>query len=51
VLAGNDADRDKSKYDRGILSPGTDPSAPLVQNFLKKRIEMIGEPRVFLGAM
>jgi len=43
VLAGNDADRDKSKYDRGILSPGIDPSAPLVQNFLKKRIEMIGE--------
>ena len=43
VLAGVDADRDSRKYDRGILSPGIDPKTPLVQNFLKKRIEMIGE--------
>jgi UDP-N-acetylmuramoylalanine--D-glutamate ligase len=43
VLAGNDAVKDGRKYDRGILSPGIDPSAPLVQNFLRKRIEMIGE--------
>jgi UDP-N-acetylmuramoylalanine--D-glutamate ligase len=43
VVAGTDADRDKSKYDRGILSPGIDPATPLVQNFLRKRIEMIGE--------
>jgi UDP-N-acetylmuramoylalanine--D-glutamate ligase len=43
VLAGLDADRDSRKYDRGILSPGIDPAAPLVQNFLRKRIEMIGE--------
>jgi UDP-N-acetylmuramoylalanine--D-glutamate ligase len=43
VLAGLDADRDQRKYDRGILSPGIDPGAPLVQNFLRKRIEMIGE--------
>jgi UDP-N-acetylmuramoylalanine--D-glutamate ligase len=43
VLAGINADKDKSTYDRGILSPGIDPSTPLVQNFLRKRIEMIGE--------
>jgi UDP-N-acetylmuramoylalanine--D-glutamate ligase len=43
VLAGRDADKDRGKYDRGILSPGIDPAAPLVQNFLRKRIEMIGE--------
>jgi UDP-N-acetylmuramoylalanine--D-glutamate ligase len=43
VLGGSDADRDKSKYERAILSPGIDPTVPLVQNFLKKRIEMIGE--------
>jgi UDP-N-acetylmuramoylalanine--D-glutamate ligase len=43
VLAGLDADKDSRKYDRGILSPGIDPEAPLVQNFLRKRIEMIGE--------
>jgi UDP-N-acetylmuramoylalanine--D-glutamate ligase len=43
VLAGLDADKDRTKYDRGILSPGIDPGAPLVQNFLRKRIEMIGE--------
>ena len=43
VLAGIDAEKDSRKYDRGILSPGIDPAAPLVQNFLRKRIEMIGE--------
>jgi UDP-N-acetylmuramoylalanine--D-glutamate ligase len=43
VLAGLEADKDQRKYDRGILSPGIDPATPLVQNFLKKRIEMIGE--------
>ena len=43
VLAGLEADTDPRHYDRGILSPGIDPSAPLVQNFLRKRIEMIGE--------
>ncbi len=34
---------DDSVYDRVILSPGIDPSVPLVQNFLRRRIEMIGE--------
>jgi UDP-N-acetylmuramoylalanine--D-glutamate ligase len=43
VLAGLDADLDSRHYDRGILSPGIDPAVPLVQNFLRKRIEMIGE--------
>ena len=43
VLAGADADADPSRYDRGILSPGIDPAAPLVRNFVSKRIEMIGE--------
>jgi UDP-N-acetylmuramoylalanine--D-glutamate ligase len=43
VLAGVEADTDPRIYDRGILSPGIDPSVPLVQNFLRKRIEMIGE--------
>jgi len=43
VLAAFDADTDPRTYDRGILSPGIDPSAPLVRNFLRKRIEMIGE--------
>jgi len=43
VLAGLEADRDSRKYHRGILSPGIDPATPLVQNFLRKRIEMIGE--------
>ncbi len=43
VLAGIEADTDPRQYDRGILSPGIDPAVPLVQNFLRKRIEMIGE--------
>jgi len=43
VLAGMEADTDPRHYDRGIISPGIDPAVPLVQNFLRKRIEMIGE--------
>jgi len=43
VLAGLEAEKDPRVYDRGILSPGIDPSVPLVQNFVRKRIEMIGE--------
>jgi UDP-N-acetylmuramoylalanine--D-glutamate ligase len=43
VLGGVEADTDPRHYDRAILSPGIDPSVPLVQNFLRKRIEMIGE--------
>jgi UDP-N-acetylmuramoylalanine--D-glutamate ligase len=43
VVAGPAADKDKTRYARGVLSPGIDPSAPLVRNFLSKRIELIGE--------
>ena len=31
------------RYHAVILSPGIDPAVPLVQNFIKRRIEMIGE--------
>lgn len=30
-------------YDAMVLSPGIDPAVPLVQNFLRRRIQMIGE--------
>lgn len=43
VIAGLAALHDDSVYDRVILSPGIDPSVPLVQNFLRRRLEMIGE--------
>lgn len=43
VIAGLAADRHEGVYDRVILSPGIDPSVPLVQNFLRRRVEMIGE--------
>lgn len=43
VLAGLAAEHDQSEYDQAILSPGIDPAVPLVQNFLKRRIDMIGE--------
>jgi UDP-N-acetylmuramoylalanine--D-glutamate ligase len=43
LLAGRDAEVDDRIYDLGVISPGVDPTAPLVQNFLRKRIEMIGE--------
>jgi UDP-N-acetylmuramoylalanine--D-glutamate ligase len=31
------------EYDLAVLSPGIDPAVPLVQNFLRRRIAMIGE--------
>jgi UDP-N-acetylmuramoylalanine--D-glutamate ligase len=43
VLAGLAAEHDTNHYDRVILSPGIDPAAPLVQRFLQRRVEMIGE--------
>ncbi len=43
VIAGDAALRDNNHYDRAILSPGIDPAVPLVQNFLRRRIDMIGE--------
>lgn len=43
VIAGENAVRDSGRYDRAILSPGIDPEVPLVQNFIRRRIDMIGE--------
>lgn len=43
VIAGLAAERDAQPYDLAVLSPGIDPAAPLVQNFLQRRIAMIGE--------
>ncbi len=43
VLAGLAAEHDTTRYDLAVLSPGIDPAVPLVQNFLRKRVEMIGE--------
>ena len=34
LVAGSAADNDPGRYDLGILSPGIDPSAPLVRHFL-----------------
>ena len=34
VLIGSEADSDPSNYDVAILSPGIDPSVPLVQNVI-----------------
>jgi UDP-N-acetylmuramoylalanine--D-glutamate ligase len=43
VLFGSAAESDSTAYDLVVLSPGIDPSAPLVQNILKKSIPVIGE--------
>ena len=45
VIAGPASERESAhgRYDLAVLSPGIDPAAPLVQNFLKRRIAMIGE--------
>ncbi|HWB58588.1 MAG TPA: UDP-N-acetylmuramoyl-L-alanine--D-glutamate ligase, partial [Chthoniobacteraceae bacterium] len=43
VISGEAAVSDASLYDRAILSPGIDPAVPLVQNFIRRRIDMIGE--------
>jgi UDP-N-acetylmuramoylalanine--D-glutamate ligase len=45
VIAGLAADHESAHghYDFAILSPGIDPAVPLVQNFIKRRIAMIGE--------
>ncbi|MEI9893879.1 MAG: UDP-N-acetylmuramoyl-L-alanine--D-glutamate ligase [Chthoniobacter sp.] len=45
VIAGLAAEHESlhGHYHAVILSPGIDPAVPLVQNFLKRRIEMIGE--------
>ena len=43
ILAGAEAGSHVPDYDLAVLSPGIDPASPLVQNFLRKRIDMIGE--------
>ena len=43
VIAGLAAEYDPDPFDLAVLSPGIDPAAPLVQNFIRKRIAMIGE--------
>src|SRR4029434_10872014 len=43
VIAGLAAERDAHHYDLAVISPGIDPAVPVVQNFLRKRVEMIGE--------
>ena len=43
VIAGLAAEYEPDPFDLAVLSPGIDPAVPLVQNFIRKRIEMIGE--------
>ena len=43
VIAGLAAEYEPDPFDLAVLSPGIDPAAPLVQNFIRKRIKMIGE--------
>ncbi len=45
LIAGLAAERESThgRYDAVVLSPGIDPTVPLVQNFIRRRIEMIGE--------
>ena len=43
VIAGLAAECEPDPFDLAVLSPGIDPAAPLVQNFIRKRIAMIGE--------
>ncbi|MEI8342091.1 MAG: Mur ligase family protein, partial [Verrucomicrobiota bacterium] len=43
LVAGEAADNDPAAYDFGVISPGIDPATPLVRNFVKKKIELIGE--------
>jgi UDP-N-acetylmuramoylalanine--D-glutamate ligase len=45
VIAGLAAEHESlhGNYRAVVLSPGIDPAVPLVQNFIKRRMEMIGE--------
>ncbi len=45
LIAGLAAEHESThgRYDAVVLSPGIDPTVPLVQNFIQRRIEMIGE--------
>lgn len=42
-ICGADAERDETAYDRVVLSPGIDPVVPLVEHFVRRGVEMIGE--------
>src|SRR5690606_41474961 len=41
VVAAPDAAADHSNYRCAVISPGVDPSSPLVRSFVERRIEMI----------
>jgi UDP-N-acetylmuramoylalanine--D-glutamate ligase len=45
VIAGLAAEQSAmhDHFDRAVLSPGIDPAVPLVQHFIRRRIDMIGE--------
>jgi UDP-N-acetylmuramoylalanine--D-glutamate ligase len=43
VLAGAEAERAEGHFDRAVVSPGISPATPLVQGFIRRRIDMIGE--------
>jgi UDP-N-acetylmuramoylalanine--D-glutamate ligase len=45
LIAGLAAEHESAhgRYDMVVLSPGIDPAVPLVQNFIRRRIAMIGE--------
>lgn len=43
VFTGLAAEQDRTEYDLAVLSPGIDPSVPLVQRLLEKRVDLIGE--------
>ena len=49
LVAGEAADNDPTVYELGIISPGIDPDTLLVRNFVKKKIEMIGELELSYG--
>src|SRR5262249_6085385 len=43
VIAGLPADVVEAHYDLAVLSPGIDPTFPIVQNFLRQGVSFIGE--------
>jgi UDP-N-acetylmuramoylalanine--D-glutamate ligase len=43
TVVGPEAETIDNPYDLGILSPGIDPTVPLVQNLIQRRIDVIGE--------
>jgi UDP-N-acetylmuramoylalanine--D-glutamate ligase len=43
VICGPRAEKDSSKYQWAVLSPGIDPASPLARNFSSRQIEMISE--------